>query len=82
MTAREFLQYFGSDICRILFEKCWTSALMTKIHEEAYRFCIIDDLRFKNEHAAVKKCGGKIIKLNLPDVLRDFIVQNKHKIFN
>jgi hypothetical protein len=64
MTAREFLQYFGTNVCRKLYDGCWVDATFNRIKAEGYPFCIITDGRFENEVLSSKKNSAKIIKLN------------------
>jgi hypothetical protein len=63
MTAREFIQYFGTDICRKIYPDVWTDRAIKDILAEQSNFAIISDARFENEVEAVKKAGGKIIRL-------------------
>lgn len=49
MTVREILQYFGTDVCRRLFNECWVNALYSSIKKESPKFAIITDMRFDNE---------------------------------
>jgi len=62
-TAREFLQYFGTDVCRHLKDDIWTGACINKIKNEESGFAIIGDCRFPNEVEMVQNVGGKIIRL-------------------
>lgn len=64
MSVRDILQYFGTDICRTMYEPCWTSALFNTIKSEAPMVALIADTRFDNEAEAVKSWGGLCIKLN------------------
>lgn len=65
MTAREFLQYFGTDVCRTLFDDCWIEALFKKIYSDSPDIAIVDDCRFENEAKVSRKFEGesKIIRL-------------------
>jgi hypothetical protein len=63
MTAREFLQFFGTDLCRKIHPDIWTDRTLKSIREEESLMAVISDCRFPNEAQAVKKAGGKIIKL-------------------
>ena len=63
MTAREFLQVFGTDICRSIYTDIWTDRTMKSIREEDSLMAVISDCRFPNESKAVQKAGGKVIKL-------------------
>ena len=63
MTAREFLQYFGTNICRSIKENVWSERCIKDIENENPLLAVIDDCRFVNEVDAVQGAGGKIIKL-------------------
>ena len=63
MSAREFLQFFGTDVCRKIYEDVWQSRLMNDIAREGSLLAVIDDCRFPNEAEAVQEAGGRIIKL-------------------
>ena len=63
MSAREFLQYFGSDICRTIKENIWTDTTIDQIERENPLVAIISDCRFPNEAEAIQNAGGKVIKL-------------------
>ena len=63
MTAREFLQYFGTDVCRSMYEDVWVDRCIKDIEYEQPLLAIVDDCRFPNEADAIQKAGGKVIKL-------------------
>ena len=63
MTVREFLQFFGTNVCRVLDDNCWTRTCFNKIIGEGSELAIIQDCRFANEVKAAKKVGAKVIKL-------------------
>ena len=63
MTAREFLQYFGTDICRKIYNEVWTDRTLNDISNEEPLIAVISDCRFPNEVKAVKQAGGKVIHL-------------------
>lgn len=63
MTAREFLQYFGTDIVRKINTNAWTQSATNKILAEDSKIAIIPDVRFPNEIDAIKKIGGSVIRL-------------------
>tara|TARA_Y100001973_G_scaffold100302_1_gene161159 strand:- start:3396 stop:4274 length:879 start_codon:yes stop_codon:yes gene_type:complete len=63
MTAREFLQYFGTDVCRKIKKDIWVDCCIQNIHNEGPLLAIIDDCRFPNEIEAIQNAGGKIIRL-------------------
>jgi hypothetical protein len=63
LTPRLILQKFGTETCRNHFHQdIWLASLENKLHKEEGNI-IVDDLRFPNEIAAIKKLGGKIIKV-------------------
>ncbi len=64
MTAREVMQYIGTDIFRKIQKNVWADATILKIKKEAYDLAVIADCRFPNEVEAVKNAGGIVIKLN------------------
>ena len=63
MTAREFMQFFGTDIMRKIYDNVWTNACINKITKEGSDLAIIADVRFPNEVEAIKKAGGKVLRL-------------------
>lgn len=63
LTAREFLQYFGTDVCRRLRKDIWVSACINRIISSGTEMAIVPDIRFPNEVKAVQKAGGKVIRL-------------------
>lgn len=63
MTAREVLQYFGTNVCRKLYSDCWVNSCLSQIEQEQSKLALICDLRFQNEIDAVKAAGGKVILL-------------------
>ena len=70
MTAREFLQFFGTEICRKIHEDIWTEYLINTINQEGSLLAVVDDVRFENEVEAIKEAGGKVIRL-MRDVHED-----------
>jgi hypothetical protein len=61
MTAREFMQFFGTNIMRKMYEPIWTSSALNQIQNENPDLALICDARFENELNAIKKHGGLII---------------------
>lgn len=64
MTAREVMQYVGTDIFRKIQHNVWASATIKKIRHEKPDLAIIADCRFPNEVEAIKNSDGLVIKLN------------------
>ncbi len=63
MTAREFLQCFGTDICRTINTNVWVNLCINSIKAEGSLLAVIDDCRFPNEVEAIQAAGGKVIGL-------------------
>ena len=63
MTAREFMQFFGTDIMRKIHPNVWANACINKITKEGSDLAIIADVRFPNEVEAINKAGGKVLRL-------------------
>ena len=72
MTAREFMQFFGTDVMRKIHPNVWTNACLNKIKKEDSKLSIVADVRFPNEVEAINKAGGKVLRLE-----RD-VHQDKH----
>lgn len=63
MTHREFLQFFGTDICRKIYEDIWRAKLIEDISRENPLLAVIDDCRFPDEIETIQSSGGKVIHL-------------------
>jgi hypothetical protein len=70
MTAREVLQYFGTNIVRRINQDAWVQATVKTIDDDTHktgdeRVClaIITDARFPNELEAITNVGGKTVRL-------------------
>jgi len=63
LTAREVMQFIGTDIFRKMKTDVWASATINKIIHESPDVAIIADCRFPNEVEAIKNAGGIVIKL-------------------
>jgi len=64
MSAREVMQYVGTNIFRKMQHNVWAGATIRKIQDENLPLALIADCRFPNEVEAVKNAGGLVIKLN------------------
>lgn len=64
LTAREVMQFVGTDLFRKMKNDVWASATITKIKNDKPKLAIIADCRFPNEVEAIKNAGGLVIKLN------------------
>tara|TARA_B100001939_G_scaffold61857_2_gene50850 strand:+ start:5296 stop:6003 length:708 start_codon:yes stop_codon:yes gene_type:complete len=63
MTAREFMQFFGTDVCRKMYEPIWVDSCIRKIQAEQSELAIIADVRFPNEAKAIERAGGRLLRL-------------------
>jgi hypothetical protein len=63
MTAREIMQFIGTDIFRSIDSDIWVKATIKKILNEQPKVAIITDCRFPNEVEAIKNIGGKVFRL-------------------
>ena len=63
MTGREVLQYFGSDICRKMYENIWFDACIRRIRKDNPELALISDVRFPNEIRGVQNEGGIVFGL-------------------
>lgn len=63
MTAREVMQFVGTNVFRKMKHNVWSSATINRIQKENPKLAIIADCRFPNEVEAVKEVGGIVIKL-------------------
>ena len=64
MTAREFLQEFGTGVARKMNKLIHINACFNMISKQNYPLNFITDVRFENEIDSIKDAGGIIIKLN------------------
>ena len=64
MTAREFMQFFGTDVMRKMHEPVHVNHAIDKILSEKPALSIIPDVRFPNEVKAIQDAGGKVIRLS------------------
>ena len=63
MSAREVMQVFGTDICRRIFESCWSKPTLDRIIVEQVPLAIITDARFISELEIGKNYGARNIRL-------------------
>jgi hypothetical protein len=64
MTARQVMQFVGTDIFRKMKNDIWAKATLSKIKQEKPKLAIVADCRFPNEVEAIRDAGGIVIKLN------------------
>jgi len=76
MTARDFMQYFGTDIMRRIYEPIWLDNCFKRIEEDKPEIAVISDCRFMNEIKSVQSRGGKVIRLTRSPFLSDHASEN------
>lgn len=63
MTAREFMQFFGTEVMRKIYGPVWINNCLTRIKSDSPPIAIIGDCRFVDEIKAVQNAGGKVFRL-------------------
>jgi len=63
MTAREVMQFVGTDVMRKMYGDVWSKGTVKRILKEGSEMAAICDCRFPNEVEAVQEAGGKVIRL-------------------
>jgi len=64
MTAREVLQYVGTELFRKMNPEIWASATIRKIQKDKPIVAVIKDVRFPNEVDAIHELNGVVLRLN------------------
>ncbi len=64
MTAREVMQFVGTEVFRRMYNNVWADATIRRIKEDKPLMAIICDVRFINEVECVNNSGGKVLRLN------------------
>lgn len=63
MTAREFMQYLGTDMMRRIYEPVWVQSCIKKIKHEQSGLAVVADVRFPNEVDTIANAGGVTVRL-------------------
>ena len=63
MSAREVMQYVGTNVFRKMQHNVCSEATIRKIKDENLPLALIADCRFPNEVEAVRNAGGLVVKL-------------------
>ena len=71
MTAREFMQFLGTDICRKIDTDIWMRNTLNRIKSEKSKLAVIADVRFVNEVKGVEDAGGTVVRLQRAAVDQD-----------
>jgi len=64
MTAREVMQYVGTNVFRKMYGNVWVDATIRRIKDEGSQIALIADCRFPNEVEGIQNNNGKVIRLN------------------
>jgi len=63
ITPRWVLQYWGTEVCRSGFhDDIWIASLENRLRKSKDDI-VISDVRFPNEIAAIKRAGGKVVRI-------------------
>lgn len=57
LSARQLMQYFGTEIVRTMYENAWVEATVQKVQHDKPDYAIICDCRFPNEIESVTEGG-------------------------
>lgn len=71
MTAREVLQFVGTEIFRKMYQNVWIDSVLRKIDNDKPELALISDVRFDDEIKSLQDKGGIVIGL-----LRDKLNSN------
>jgi hypothetical protein len=63
LSARQVMQYVGTNVFRQMNPNVWVEALIRKIKKDAPEVALICDVRFENEVTGIQNSGGKVVKL-------------------
>lgn len=63
MTAREVLQYVGTDIFRKMNHNVWLDSFVAKVESDGSELALVSDVRFENEVEGIQKRGGFVVGL-------------------
>ena len=63
MTAREVLQYVGTDIFRKMNHNVWLDSFVSKVEKDGSELALVSDVRFKNEIEGIQQRGGYVVGL-------------------
>tara|TARA_R110000824_G_scaffold17703_2_gene71273 strand:- start:1601 stop:2374 length:774 start_codon:yes stop_codon:yes gene_type:complete len=63
MTAREVMQFVGTDVFRKMYPNVWVDSTIKKIKSDNPELAVVVDCRFPNEVSGIKGAGGHVIRL-------------------
>jgi hypothetical protein len=76
MTARDVMQFVGTDFFRKMKTNVWVDATINKIKKEKPRIALITDCRFPNEVESIRNNQGKVVRLTKKLFDSDHISEN------
>lgn len=62
MTARDVMQYVGTDVFRKMYGNVWVDGTLRRIREEGAAIALVCDCRFPNEVDGVIGIGGHVVR--------------------
>lgn len=68
MTARQLMQYLGTEIFRSMDDSIWVKTLLRRIGRSGCDIALVDDVRFDNEVDHILQSGNSLIFHLLRDV--------------
>lgn len=78
MTAREFMQFLGTDIMRKMYGPIWVNFLTKQIQQENSTLSIITDLRFPNEDTGLRSLDPSKYDVKVVGLTRCIDSGDKH----
>ncbi|MFI5404931.1 MAG: hypothetical protein ACHQ1D_00310 [Nitrososphaerales archaeon] len=63
MSARDFLQYFGTEVYRKIDKDFWPKMLKDNILTDNSNYALVGDLRYRNEFESLKEMGATLVYL-------------------
>ncbi len=62
-TARQVLQYFGTEVVRKIHANAWVNATLKNVEAAGSQIAVITDVRFPEEVEAIQAAGGYVVRL-------------------
>jgi hypothetical protein len=70
-TGRRLLQWFGTEVCRNIYENIWIDSLTDELEKRPEEVICITDCRFKNEYDSIVALREKGYNVHFVNVSRD-----------
>lgn len=64
LTAREAMQFVGTNFFRKIYPNVWVDSTIRRIQADQPKLAVVVDCRFPNEVEGIKDAGGKVIRLS------------------